>query len=358
MMRLCLVVVTTLIALLGHARADESPTIVFPGPCLSTSPSSPLVGVGTIGAQQMIDARTTTTETITAVSGGSYGDWCKLVTFGNAGATAVTLGAATSGAGFPAGFFFDAEVTGAAAATITSPSTINGSASPLAIATNLGCRFTSDGANHWAVSACPAVAPSGGGGGSYTELCKVVLTSTAVSSISFVGGFGGCPSFSSYNVIDIVAVSLGEQGGVASPLYINICGPGCARFDTTSGHYITSGGVLYSSYISQTASSDSGFNIAAPSTTSGAASINFTYRLSNLLTTGVSAGFGVSGSLLQESFTNNNGFAGQFFDVRLSSEYIAGTAVPVAGFEITSPGDTLSCDGLGTCEIAIYGLTM
>lgn len=110
-----------------------------------------------------VDARTTTTETIAAAARG------KLVTFGNAGATAVTLDSTVSN-----DFFCAFEVLGAGSCTITPSSGLINGAANLVAATGTGGWLFFDGTNWEAVT-------GGGGGGSGTVTHTVgALTLNAV----------------------------------------------------------------------------------------------------------------------------------------------------------------------------------
>lgn len=141
----------------GGGGGTGTVTSVASGACLT---GGPIVSTGTLAGTYVTNAQTGTTYTIAA------GDACKLVTFSNGSAVAVTLPAPTGS--FAAGFSFDTQNLGAGTVTITPASgTING-ASSLAIATNRGCSITSDGTNYQ-ISACTA---------------PLVITSGTVTSVT------------------------------------------------------------------------------------------------------------------------------------------------------------------------------
>lgn len=118
------------------------------GSCLSLSG-------GTLSINAPINAQTGTSYTVAST------DTCKLITFSNASAIAVTLPQATGS--FGAGFAFIVQNTGAGTVTITpTTSTINGSSS-LTVAQNRGCEITSDGTN-WQVDSCNALISTSGTG--------------------------------------------------------------------------------------------------------------------------------------------------------------------------------------------------
>src|SRR6185437_9905914 len=120
------------------------------GPAVSgaTLGSCLLLSGGTLSINAPINAQTGTSYTVAST------DTCKLITFSNASAIAVTLPQATGS--FGAGFAFIVQNTGAGTVTITpTTSTING-ASSLTVAQNRGCEITSDGTN-WQVDSCNAL---------------------------------------------------------------------------------------------------------------------------------------------------------------------------------------------------------
>lgn len=132
----------------GTGSGSVSVTSTCPSLVVNPSPGT---GTFTVGPNVSISARTTTTEAI------STSDICKLVTFGNASATAVSLPQAGT-TGYEAGKTFGVQVVGAGTATITPAggSLING-ASTLAITTGKGGNFTSNGTD-WVPSECTACA--------------------------------------------------------------------------------------------------------------------------------------------------------------------------------------------------------
>lgn len=114
---------------------------------------------GTLSTTQPINAQTGVTYTVAA------GDACKLVTFSNALATAVTLPQAGT-TGFLTGFSFIAQNKAAGVVTFTpTTSTINGSAT-ITLAQNTGCHIVSDGTNYQ-VDSCTAI---GAGAGTVTAI--------------------------------------------------------------------------------------------------------------------------------------------------------------------------------------------
>lgn len=97
---------------------------------------------GTITPIQTINAQTGTTYTVLST------DHTKLVAFSNTSAVAVTLPQA-NGAGFNAGFWWDAENISSGTVTITpTTSTIDGAVS-VTLLTGQGIRITSDGTNYY-----------------------------------------------------------------------------------------------------------------------------------------------------------------------------------------------------------------
>lgn len=131
---------------------------------------------------QPINAQTGTTYTIVAADRG------KLITFSNASAVAVTLPQAGT-AGFEAGFWCKVVNLGAGTVTITpTTSTYNGDAS-VAVATDEGLEFASDGSNYFGT--IPASS------GVFTEkFNSTAQTITSSGTLSLPHGFtGGEPEF-------------------------------------------------------------------------------------------------------------------------------------------------------------------
>lgn len=186
----------------------------------------------TLGTSQSINAQTGTSYAMVA------GDAGKLVTFSNAAAVAVSLSQANT-TGFTSGFAFDVENKGAGTVTITpTTSTIN-AGTTLAIAQNTGCSVTSDGTNYQ-VSACTAVAPSGGGGGgnvstsgsptsgqlaSFTS--STAITGTAIGSNTLVGNTG--------SGIAAISVSAFRLALLQANTKFTLTPTGCTPSSTTGG---------------------------------------------------------------------------------------------------------------------------
>jgi hypothetical protein len=143
-------------------------TSVATGACLT---GGTITTAGTVSGTYVINAQTGTTYTILAA------DACKLVTFNNGSAIAVTLPQATGS--FGAGYTFDVQDLGNGSVTITpTTSTINGGAT-LVIAKNQGCTIVSDGTNYQ-VSQCTAL---GSGSGTVTSVtCNGGLSGGAITT--------------------------------------------------------------------------------------------------------------------------------------------------------------------------------
>lgn len=142
-----------------------SVTSVGSGACLV---GGPITTSGTLAGTQLINAQTGTSYTIQA------SDACKIVTFSNVGAIAVTLPSAAA-AGFTAGYGVQLNNTpSSGTATVTPQSgTINGSAN-LVMPANSTCELVSDGAN-WQVAACPAAF-----GGPFLQLAGGTMTGNEI----------------------------------------------------------------------------------------------------------------------------------------------------------------------------------
>lgn len=171
------------------ANGSGTTNVVTMGACFTYS-SSTLSGTYTINAQ------TGTSYTVVA------GDACKLVTFSNGSAIAVTLPQATGS--FAAGFAFDVQNKGVGSVTITpTTSTINGGAT-LVIATNQGCSIVSDGTNYQ-VASCTALGSGAGtvtsAGTSFTggliSVAGSPVTTSGTAALTVAGTSGGIPYFSS-----------------------------------------------------------------------------------------------------------------------------------------------------------------
>lgn len=141
-------------------------TNIATGACLT---GGPITTTGTVSGTYAINAQTGTSYTVLST------DACKLVTFSNGSAIAVTLPQATGS--FGAGFGFDVQNLGVGTVTITpTTSTVNGAAT-LVLTTNQGCTLISDGTN-WQVSACPALIT----GGLSSPITTAVIDSTPGAS--------------------------------------------------------------------------------------------------------------------------------------------------------------------------------
>ena len=171
------------------ANGSGTTSAVTMGACFSYSG-------GTLAGTYTINAQTGTTYTVLS------SDACKLVTFSNGSAVAVTLPQATGS--FAAGFAFDVQNKGAGAVTITpTTSTINGSAT-LVVNQNTGCSIVSDGTNYQ-VAACTAIGASSGTVTSVAQsftggLISVggsPITTSGTLALTVAGTSGGVPYFSS-----------------------------------------------------------------------------------------------------------------------------------------------------------------
>lgn len=165
----------------------------------------------------------TTSQSINAQVGTSYvivaSDAGKLLTFNNAASTAVTLAQAGT-TGFFGGFSVDLQNRGAGGITLTpTTSTINGGTT-LTLAQNTGCTITSDGTNYQ-LSACTAIAPSGGGGGSSAFSA---LTGGTNTTAAMVLGSGATLVASGSGTI--VATSVASLAGLPSIATQTVLGNG------------------------------------------------------------------------------------------------------------------------------------
>lgn len=173
-------------------------TSVATGACLT---GGTITTTGTLSGTYAINAQTGTTYTVVS------GDACKLVTYNNASAVAVTLPQATGS--FGAGWSHDAQNLGAGTVTYTPTTSMINGASTLTIAQNKGCSITSDGTNYQ-VSACTAL---GAGTGTVTSValasasnvaCVVSgspVTTSGTLTCTPAGTSGGVPYFSSSSAL-------------------------------------------------------------------------------------------------------------------------------------------------------------
>lgn len=269
----------------GAAPATGTVTSVATGACLT---GGPITTTGTVAGTYVIDARTTTTEAITAASA------CKLVTFNNGSATAASLVQATGSAG--AGFSFDVENIGAGVVTITpTTSTINGSAT-LTLAQNTGCTITSDGMNYQ-ISACTAKLPTGSGTvtsvalASASNVACVVsgspVTTTGTLTCTPAGTSGGVPYFSSSSALSssaaLAANALVIGGGAGASPATTTTGTGVL---TALGNNLSAAGGVTSTIASGTSAMGTG------AITSGTCATVVTTTATNTATTDViMAGF-------------------------------------------------------------------
>jgi len=107
-----------------------------------TTTGSPITTTGTIRGVELVDARTSTTEALLDATRG------KLVTFGNAGATAVSIAQAGTAGNFASGWYVDVKVVGTGTVTITpTTSTIDGAAT-LVLTQGQTARIQSNGSNY------------------------------------------------------------------------------------------------------------------------------------------------------------------------------------------------------------------
>jgi len=171
------------------ANGSGTTSAVTMGACFSYSG-------GTLAGTYTINAQTGTTYTVLS------SDACKLVTFSNGSAVAVTLPQATGS--FAAGFAFDVQNKGAGAVTITpTTSTINGSAT-LVVNQNTGCSIVSDGTNYQ-VASCTAIGASSGTvtsvaqsfTGGLISVAGSPITTSGTLALTVAGTSGGIPYFSS-----------------------------------------------------------------------------------------------------------------------------------------------------------------
>lgn len=171
------------------ANGSGTTSAVTMGACFSYSG-------GTLAGTYTINAQTGTTYTVLS------SDACKLVTFSNGSAVAVTLPQATGS--FAAGFAFDVQNKGAGAVTITpTTSTINGSAT-LVVNQNTGCSIVSDGTNYQ-VASCTAIGASSGTvtsvaqsfTGGLISVSGSPITTSGTLALTVAGTSGGIPYFSS-----------------------------------------------------------------------------------------------------------------------------------------------------------------
>lgn len=182
---------------------------------------------GTLAGTYTINAQTGTTYTVLS------SDACKLVTFSNGSAVAVTLPQATGS--FAAGFAFDVQNKGAGAVTITpTTSTINGGAT-LVLAQNTGCSIVSDGTNYQ-VASCTAL---GSGSGTVTSVAQSFtgglisvggspVTTSGTLALTVAGTSGGIPYFSSSS-------AWASSAALAANALVIGGGAGAAPATTTTG---------------------------------------------------------------------------------------------------------------------------
>lgn len=190
-------------------------TQVDTGACLT---GGPITSTGTVAGTYTINAQTGTSYTIQS------SDACKLVTFSNASAIAVTLPQATGS--FAAGYAFDVQNKGAGLVTITpTTSTINGGAT-LTVPQNTGCSIVSDGTNYQ-VMAC---APGSGitGTGSFVRSTSPTLVAPAL----------GTPASGTLTNATGLPISTGISGlgtGVATAAAVNLSAAGGLSTTVVSG---------------------------------------------------------------------------------------------------------------------------
>lgn len=174
--------------LLGNGSGGSAvPAALATSGCLA-------LGSTTASINAPINAQTGTTYTITTT------DACKLVTFSNAAAIAVTLPVATT-SGFGVNFSFDIANKGVGLVTLTPTTSTIAGESALTIPGGRSCTVTSDGTNYQ-ISACEAaVGPTvdtfvvSGSGTSITPTCTVednYGTMTASGGTFTVNAPAGC----------------------------------------------------------------------------------------------------------------------------------------------------------------------
>lgn len=206
-------------------------TNVATGNCLT---GGPITTTGTVQGTYLIDARTTTTETINA------NDACQLVTFNNASPVAVTIAQATGA--FGGGWSVDIENKGAGPVTVTpTTSTVNGAAT-LVIPKNMGCTLVSDNTNYQ-VAQCTAVAQTPltiGGNVSLTGASAIYVCNAAclVTPPVPVAGYQFCV-LNDANVS--TKITLGPNTGV---FYQKAVAPGTTNdYGSTGGNIASAGNV-------------------------------------------------------------------------------------------------------------------
>lgn len=185
------------------------------GGCIGLSGTFPKQTISGVNA---VDARTTTSEAL------ADSDRCKLVTFSNGSAIAVSIAQAGSGGNFAAGWKGTVLDLGAGTATITpATSTING-ASTLVITTGQGCDIYSDGSNY------KANCGVGSGGG---------LT-LAGSSGDFQknNGSGNLGAYTPTQATAALNVFVGDSGAGGTKGLVPAPGAG----DAAAGKYLGAGG--------------------------------------------------------------------------------------------------------------------
>lgn len=223
----------------GSACGSATVSVTSASPNIVINPT-PGTGTFTVGTTYAINAQTGTTYTIAST------DLGKLVTFSNASAIAVTIPTATGS--FAAGASFDAQNKGTGTATFTpATGTVNGAAS-IALPSNTGCSFVSDGIN-WQVTACNALVSGSGitlsannvwtGQNSSTPLSLTIATATftptGATNHYTIGLTSACPCI-------LANPSATPVAGTEGTIKITQDGTGSRTIGTWGSSYIIEGG--------------------------------------------------------------------------------------------------------------------
>lgn len=198
------------------------------------------------------------------------------------------------------------------------------------------------------------ISSGGGSSGALTKLCTVTLTTTPQAAVEFKAGASGCPSFTGYNAVTLVASNLLMASGGSGKVYIQFCVTTCASYDTGTD-YFNSAFAYNASLIDQHNFSDNGIYISSMSAVGGEAAINFTYNLTAFQEAAYSGTQPLAANTAGASFVNNSGPANQYYQVTNFGGYIS--TGPVTGLRIFSSGNNFDCLTGQTCTVTLYGLT-